>query len=95
MYRIYQGALIKSIELHTFYEEDNKKYPTLSNMSTSRRIRNHRVPFIAVSNSFYGCTSHYNNNLRDEQQKSFGCPRYFFRFNFTTAIFDEPYAYVD
>jgi hypothetical protein len=64
-------------------------------MSTSRRIRNHRVPFIAVSNNFYGCTSHYNNHLRDEQQKSFGCPRYFFRFNFTSAIYDEPYAYVD
>ena len=93
--RIYEGALIKSIELRTTYEEDNKNYPTLSNMSSSRRKRNHRLPFIAISNNFYGCTSHYNPNLRNEQQKSFGCPRYFFRFNFTSAIFDEPYAYVD
>ena len=86
---------MKSIELHTYYEEDNCQYPSLSDMSCNRRIKNHKIPFIAVSNNFYGCTSHFNPNLRDEQQKAFGCPRYFFRFNFTSAIFDEPYAYID
>ena len=86
---------MKSIELKTFYEDDNSMYPTLYDMSCNKRKRTNRVPFIAVSNNFYGCTTHYNPNLRDVQQKSFGCPRYFFRFNFTSAIFDEPYAYVD
>ena len=68
---------MKSIELKTFYEDDNSMYPTLYDMSCNKRKRTHRVPFIAVSNNFYGCTTHYNPNLRDIQQKSFGCPRYF------------------
>ena len=93
--RIYQCALVKSLEIKTYYEDDFTQYPSLSDMACNRRIRNHRIPFIAVSNNFYGCTTHYNPNLRNEQQKSFGCPRYFFRFNFTSALFDEPYAFVD
>jgi len=42
-----------------------------------------------------GSTLHYNPREKEKQQKSFGVPRGFFRFNFTSAIYDIPFAYVD
>ena len=52
------------------------------------------MPFIAV-NKNVGSTLHYNPRDKAKQQKSFGVPRTFFRFNFTSAIHDIPFAYVD
>ena len=53
-------------------------------------------PFIGVPYNV-GSTTHISKNkkLIAKQQKSFGCPRRFFRFSFTSAINQVPYAYVD
>ena len=53
-----------------------------------------RMPFIGVNHNV-GSTLHDNPRHKDKQNKSFGVPRTFFRFNFTTALVDIPFAYVD
>ena len=53
-----------------------------------------RIPFIGV-NKNVGSTLHYNQRDKTKQQKSFGVPRAYFRFSFTSAIHNIPFAYVD
>lgn len=64
-------------------------------MAANRKGKRFRLPFIGTANNFDGCTTHYDNNLSQEQNYSFGCPRYFFRFDFTSAINSIPIAYCD
>ena len=89
---MYEEALIKSIlfklphyDNHTVTTDRRPGYPTLQEMSLNRRFRKHQIPFIAVPYN-NGCTTSHNPNLSEQQRMSFGCPRYFFRLNFTSAI---------
>ena len=52
-----------------------------------------KVPIVGV-NRETGSTAWYNENLRPQQQFSFGIPRWFLRLEFTSAIADVPFAYV-
>ena len=64
-------------------------------MASHKKGKKYRLPFIGTANNFDNCTTHYDNDLRHEQSYSFGCPRYFFRFDFTSAINSIPIAYCD
>lgn len=90
---IHDNALIKSIEFTTIFEEDSRNYPTYKEMSENIRKKQHKIPFCSVPYNV-GSTSHHNPVNRDKYKHSFGCPRYFFRFDFTSAISSVPYAYV-
>jgi hypothetical protein len=90
---IYQEALIKSILVKTKYEADPKDYPTYKTMAANRRLKKNKIPFLSVPYHVGSTTSH-NPALNSQQAQSFGCPRYFFRFNCTSAIASVPYAYV-
>lgn len=81
--------------MKTIHDEHNN-YPTYKDMSKNRRLRKHQVNFISVPYNV-GCTTYFNprDATRNENQRSFGVARYFFRFNFTTAIQDTAMAYVD
>ena len=64
-------------------------------MASHKKGKKYRLPFIGTANNFDNCTTHYDNDLRHEQNYSFGCPRYFFRFDLTSAINSIPIAYCD
>jgi hypothetical protein len=64
-------------------------------MSTNKKGKRFRIPFVGTQTNFDKCTTHFDNSLRDEQNYFFGCPRYFFRFDFTSAISSIPIAYCD
>jgi len=65
-------------------------------MAANRKGKRFRLPFLGTANNFDGSTTHYDNNLsQQEQNYSFGCPRYFFRFDFTSAINSIPIPYCD
>jgi hypothetical protein len=93
--RLHADALVKSIEFRTTFEPNPSNYPTYAEMATSsRRKRINNIPFICVPYNV-GSTTHFNPRLANSQKKSFGCPRYFFRLNLTSAIQQVPFAYVD
>ena len=74
------------------YKEDNA-YPTFDIMSKHLNKTNHKVSFIGVRHNV-GSTTFLEAETGEEMQHSFGVPRYFFRFNLTSAIFKQPYGHV-
>ena len=87
--RIYVHALIKSIAFHTHFEEDRTDYPTYEDIATQPRLKANRINFLSVPYNV-GSTTHYDPRQADQLRASFGCPRYFFRFNFTSAVTSIP-----
>ena len=52
-----------------------------------------KVPILGVKRET-GSTSWHDEKLREAQRYAFGIPRWFTRFNFTSAINDVPFAYI-
>lgn len=89
---------MKSIPIKTRYEAKASNYPSFAKMASDRNNTKHKLPFISVPYNIGSTTStdrRLNTQGRLKKLHSFGCPRYFFRFNLTSAIQEEPYAYVD
>jgi hypothetical protein len=56
---------------------------------------NHKISFLATRDNV-GCTTFPPNDPDDrEMYHSFGVPRFFFRFNFTSSLRGLPYGYVN
>ena len=91
---MYLQALVKSIPFHAHYEEDNRDYPTYEDIAEQPTLLRNRVSFLSVPYNV-GSTTHYDPRQRNDLKASFGCPRYFFCFNFTSAVISIPYAFVD
>lgn len=53
-----------------------------------------KYPIIAINRNV-GTTTSYDPRQSLTHQFSFGIPHYFFRFNFTSAIKEKPYSYVN
>ena len=68
--------------------------PTYASLAREGKGRMDKTPFIGVECNV-GSTSYHDIRKKKSQQFSFGCPRFFMRFSFTSAISDVPYAYVD
>jgi hypothetical protein len=69
--------------------------PSLHRMAKNPTSRSNNIPFIAIESNV-GSTTHWSSKKKTiaKQQWSFGRPSFFFRFNFTSAISDIPYARV-
>jgi len=91
-YRIYTKALIKSVEFRCHYDEEGD-YPTFQTMSKNLNKSIHKISFVGVRHNV-GSTTFFYNNPPEEDQHSFGVPRFFFRLDLTSAIYQKPYAYV-
>ena len=89
---IYDHALIRSIAMKTYWKS-NSTYPTYQEMAEDSTKKS-KATFICVPHNV-GCTTISDLASMRLPNKSMGCPRYFFRFNFTSAIHEVPYAYVD
>jgi hypothetical protein len=91
----YKIGLIKSIliDLRGQTLTSSDTYAALAEKGKGQYNKN---PFIGVPYNV-GSTTHQSKNKKviATQQRSFGCPRRFFRFSFTSAIYHVPYAYVD
>jgi hypothetical protein len=85
-------AIIKSVHFKTFPETE---LPSLAEMAAYPTARKNKYPFIGV-NLNMGTTSYWSTNpsVIKKQQYSFGRPITFFRFSFTSALYDIPMAYV-
>jgi hypothetical protein len=68
-------------------------YASLSTMHSERLSSRQKDPIVGVNRNV-GSTTHYNPNLSDQQQYSFGVAHYFFRFNFTSVIYEKCYCNV-
>ena len=79
--------------MKTIYSDTND-YPSYEDMASDRCARKHNIPFISVPYNV-GSTSHLYAANASTQKHSFGCPRFFFRLNITSAIQQVPYALVD
>ena len=75
-------------------EEGNFAYPTLSQMHENQFTTRKKYPIVGI-NQNVGSTSYYDRRLADKQNYSFGVAHYFFRFNFTSAVYEKAYAHVD
>ena len=91
---IHQAARVKSIPITTICETDLSKYPTYRDMTMDRNIKRNSLHFISVPYNV-GSTTHVDRAQAAVQKQSFGCPRFFFRLNVTSAVNDELYAFVD
>jgi hypothetical protein len=69
---------------------------TYQTMAEKGKGYRNKTPFIGVPYNV-GSTSHHSTKktVIEKQQYSFGCPRIFLRFSFTSAIDQVSYAYVD
>lgn len=92
MSRAYSSALLKSVFFRCHYSEDSV-YPTYEDMSKHLNKTSHKVSFIGVRDNV-GCTTLAAQEPTDDMQHSFGIPRYFFRFNLTSAICNQPYGFI-
>ena len=91
---VHVTAQVKSISLRTIREDDISKYPSYRDMAANRNAKRNSLHFISV-NYNVGSTTHDDISLAAVQKQSFGCPRFFFRLNVTSAIYEELYAFVD
>ena len=91
-FRAYSYGLVKSVLFRCHYKED-MKYPSYDKMSTHLNKTDHKVSFLGVRENV-GSTSFSSANPTPDMQHSFGIPRYFFRVDLTSAISNQPYAYV-
>ena len=76
----------------SYYNEHNV-YPTLEVMTKHMNKMNHKVSFLGIRHNT-GSTTFNVAEPTEDMQHSFGIPRYFFRFNSTSAIFNQPYSHV-
>ena len=90
--RAYSDGLLKSVLFHSYYNETNE-YPSFQDMSEHLNKPNHKVSFVGIRDNV-GSTSYHEREPPSEMHHSFGVPRFFFRFNLTSAISNVPYAYV-
>jgi hypothetical protein len=91
---VYTHALVKSVLFHCRYHKDNE-YSTFQDMSTQLNKMDHKISFVGVRENV-GSTTYYDERtpIRDSLDHSFGVPRYFFRLNLTSALYEKPYSYV-
>lgn len=91
-YRVRNKALVKSVLFETKdYSKGN--FPSLQTMANNPKGRMNKIPFLCVNHNV-GSTKFHDDRLKNDQNYSFGRPRFFFRFNFTSAIYDVPIAKV-
>ena len=69
-------------------------YPSYNDMGLHLNKTNHKVSFLSKRENVGSTTFNSQDSIPDDMQHSFGVPRYFFRFNLTSAISRTPYAYV-
>ena len=75
------------------YKDDNE-YPTFEDMAKHLNKTTHKVSFLAIRSNTGSTTFHPQAINTEDTQHSFGVPRYFFRFNLTCAINNQPYSHV-
>ena len=90
-YRAYEYGLIKSVLFRCHFDVSNK-YPTYETTSSHLNKTNHKVSFLAIRDNVGSTT--FAAQPTPDMQHSFGVPRFFFRFNMTSAISQQPYGYV-
>lgn len=91
--RAYSSGLIRSVLVRAHYSEDNA-YPSFETISKHLNKTNHKICFIVIRDNVGSTTFASTNCATDDMQHSFGVPRFFFRFNLTSAICRQPYSYV-
>jgi hypothetical protein len=91
MFRAYECGLIKSVLFRCHFEASNT-YPTYQTMSTHLNKTNHKISFLGIRDNVGSTT--FAGPATPDMQHSFGVPRFFFRFNLTSAISQQPYGYV-
>ena len=92
VFRAYTQGLLKSVLFRSHYSEINA-YSTFQDISKHLNKSSHKISFLAIRHNV-GTTSFDTPDPPQDMQHSFGVPRYFFRFNLTSAISAQPYAYV-
>ena len=98
--RIFDEALVKSVLIKTYPDKSvptgqgEYAYPTMSQMHEVQFTTYKKYPIVGI-NQNVGSTSHYDRRLADKQDYSFGVAHYFFRFNFTSAVYEKAYAHVN
>ena len=95
-FRAYTQGLIKSVLFRCHYS-DKDAYPTFQDISKHLNKANHKVSFVVIRDNVGSTTFEGHpapENIPQCMQHSFGIPRLFFRFNLTSAISAQPYAYV-
>jgi len=85
-------GLLKSVLFKCHYNED-EEYSTFEEMSRHLNKTSHKISFLAIRSNT-GSTTFSIAEPTEDMQHSFGVPRYFFRFNLTSAISNQPYSYV-
>ena len=90
--RGHDSALLKSVLFQCHYSP-TMEYPTYDTMSKHLNKTSHKVSFVAIRHNV-GSTTFTNAEPSNSMQHSFGIPRYFFRFNLTSAMSNLPYGYV-
>ena len=63
-------------------------YPTLSYMHEVQFKSRQKYPIVGINRNV-GSTKFYDRKLADKQNYSFGVARYFFRFNFTSVVYEK------
>ena len=93
-FRAYTSGLIRSVLVRTFFDEDNQ-YQSFETISKHLNKTSHKICFVVVRDNVGSTTFGFPEAANDaNMQHSFGVPRFFFRFNLTSAICDQPYSYV-
>ena len=69
-------------------EEGGFDYPTLSQMHQVQFKSHLKYPIVGINRNV-GSTKFYDRKLADKQNFSFGVVHYFFRFNFTSVIYEK------
>ena len=96
IYIIYGSAYLKGVPIQCFPIVDIQKelhvnnHDTLATLITNSKLK---VPILGVHRDT-GSTSWHDDNLKEHQRFAFGIPRWFLRFDFTSAIEDVPFAYL-
>ena len=93
--RAYTDGLLKSVLFKCHPSEDGH-YPSYETMSQHLNKRSHKISFLCKRENV-GSTSFLLSNqvpIPGKMQHSFGVPRFFFRFSLTSAIDNQPFAYV-
>jgi len=86
-----KGIPIKCFPIQDINQELKKNlHDSISNLILKSKLK---VPILGV-NRETGSTKWHNDNLREKQRFAFGIPRWFTRFNFTSAISNVPFVYV-
>ena len=89
MHRLRTEGVVKSL----LFQPTKKKLPSFKTMATNPLQRSNRTPFIGVPYNV-GSTTPWDRRDKSISQASFGRVRSFFRFNFTSAISELPFAIV-